>query len=261
MFVARTPLSISLAVWKALFLREAITRIWSSRTAWLWLFVEPLFHIAYLMLIFTVVHVRKIGGIETPVWLMVGLLGFFVFKRTAAQSEKAVGANKALFAFRQVKPVDCVIVRSVLELLLMTLIAIILFSAAAFFGFPSIPSDPMALLVAFSGMWMAGFGFGLISSVAIELVPEIGRFLSLATTPLYLLSGVTFPIAAVPPPYRDWILLNPLVHGLEAMRLSVAPYYHAVPGVDLSYLFGCSTVTIFIGLALHHRFSLKLVMK
>lgn len=261
MFVARTPLAVAFAVWKALFLREAITRVWSSRTAWVWLFVEPLFHVCYLMVIFTVVRVRNVGGIETATWIMVGLLGFLMFKRTAMQADKAIGANKALFAYRQIKPVDCVIVRAVLELVLMIIIAVILFGAAAFFGFPSIPADPLSLFYAFVGMWMTGFGFGLISSVATELVPEIGRLLGLAMVPLYLLSGVIFPIAAVPPPYRDWLLLNPLVHGLEAIRLAVAPYYHTVPGVDLSYLIACSMVMIFIGLALYQHFSLKLVMK
>jgi capsular polysaccharide transport system permease protein len=261
MFIARPPLVITFSVWKALFLREAITRIWSSRTAWVWLLLEPVAHVAYLMFIYTVIRVRNIEGMETPVWIMVGITAYFMFKRTVNQTDKAIGSNKSLFAYRQVKPVDCVIARAFLEMTLMTVIIIVLFSATRFYGLDSVPADPAALMIAYLGMWMIGLGFGLICSVATELVPEIGRVLSLLMMPLYLISGVIFPVAAVPPPYRDWLLWNPLLHGVSAARSAVAPYYHTVPGVDVGYLFAFALVMVFFGLALHRRFSMQMVMK
>lgn len=255
----RNAWRITYGVWKALFLREAVTRVSANRTAWAGLLLEPVFHIAFLVMVFTFIRVRVIGGIDTPVWLMVGMLAFFMFRRTAQQGKNAISANRSLFAYRQVKPVDTVLVRAGLEGFLMTLIALIVFGIAALFGFSLLPADPLAVLEAFFGLWLLGLGFGLLTSATIELLPETDRFIELFMMPLYLISGVIFPIASIPQPYRDWLLLNPLVHGLEAARLGFAPYYHAVPELSIAYLYGFALVMLFFGLALHRRFAKRLV--
>jgi capsular polysaccharide transport system permease protein len=255
----RTPTSVTLSVWKALFLREAVNRLRTGRAAWLWLLLEPVIHIVSLMVIFTIIRMRTVGGIDIAVWLMVGMLAFFMFNRTATRSMNAISANSALFTYRQVKPVDTVLVRVSLEGFLMILIAIILFSGAGLFGLDIIPADPLAVLEAFLGLWLIGAGLGLIASVTTELIPEVGKAIEFASKPVYFLSGAIFPIAMVPHPYREWLILNPVAHGLEAARLGFAPHYHAIPELSISYLYGCALVTIFLGLALHHRFAMRLV--
>jgi capsular polysaccharide transport system permease protein len=255
----RTPLSITLSVWKALFLREALSRLFSGRATWFWLLAEPVFHVAYLMVIFAVIRVNAVGGIDTALWIMVGLLAFFMFNRTGTQVMNGISANQALFAYRQVKPIDTVLVRGVLEGFLMTIIAAVLLAGSALLGHSVIPADPLAVFVAFLGLWLVGVGFGLMTSVATELVPELGRTIKLMTMPLYMISGVIFPIAMVPQPYRDWLLLNPVAHGLEAARLGFVPNYHAVPELSVAYLWGFAVVGVFLGLALHRRFALRLV--
>lgn len=259
--VNRTSASIALGVWKALILREALYRLFSSRAAWVWLLLEPVVHVVFLMFIFTVVRTRVVGGIETPLWLMVGLLSFFMFKRAATQAMNAVVANQALFAYRQVKPVDSVLARAALEGFLMLLVAILLFAGAGLFGLTIVPADPLAVLESFFGLWLVGLGFGLMASVASVLVPELGKIIVLAITPLYFFSGVIFPIARVPLPYREWLMLNPVAHGLEGARLGFAPYYQAVPELSIAYLYGFALMSIFLGLALHVRFSLRLATK
>ena len=257
----RSATAITLSVWKALFLREAVSRLSAGRAAWLWLLLEPVINVTYMLVIYTVIRVHAVGGIDTAVWLMVGMLGFFMFRRTAAQTMNGISANRALFTYRQVKPVDSVLVRAGLEGFLMILISIILFSGAALFGLDIIPADPLAVLEAFLGLWMVGLGFGLATSVAVELVPEFGRLISFILRPLYVISGVILPIGSVPQPYRDYFLLNPIVHGLEAVRLGFAPHYHAVPDLSIPYIYGFAMVTIFLGLALHNRFATRLVMQ
>ena len=254
----RPSLAITFSVWKALFLREALSRLFSGRATWFWLLAEPVFNVAYLLVIFTVVRVTKVGGIDTTVWLMSGMLAFFMFNRTGTQLMNAVSANRALFTYRQVKPIDTVLTRSFLEGFLMAIIATMLLAGTALFGHSVIPDDPLAVLKAFFGMWLVGLGFGLITSVAVEMVPELGRVIKLIMMPLYMISGVMFPLSIVPQPYRDWLLFNPVAHGLEAVRLGFASHYHAVPELSIAYIYGFALVSIFLGLALHRRFALSL---
>ena len=89
---------------------EALTRLFSGRATWFWLFTEPLFRAIFLAFVFSAVRVRNIGGVDVVLWVMVGLLAFFTFRRTAQQSTNGIGANRALFAYRQIKPVDTVLV-------------------------------------------------------------------------------------------------------------------------------------------------------
>ena len=255
----RLPIDVTISVWKALVLREAVIRLTRERTAWLWLLIEPMMHIVFLMFVYTVIRLRIVSGIDTPIWIMVGLLAFFMFRRPAQQGMSAVGANQALFTYRQVKPVDTVLVRVGLEGFLMVLVAVIVLLGAHLYGFVVVPADPLAVLEAFFALWLVALGFGLVSSVAREMVPELGRFIGMTLRPLYFLSGVVFPLASIPRPYREWLMLNPVAHGLEVTRLAFAPYYNAVPETSLAYMYGFALVTIFFGLALHRRFAVRLV--
>ena len=255
----RSSLEISRSVLGALFLRESLGRLSSGRAAWLWLLAEPVLHISYMLFIFTVIRVRSVGGIDSLLWLMLGMLGFFLFRRTGTQVSNAVSANKALFTYRQVLPIDTLLVRAFLEGFLMIFVAGILLAGAALLGHSVLPADPLAALEAFAGLWLLGLGFGLVACVASELVPELGRVINFLMMPIYLLSGVVFPLSAVPKPYREWLMLNPLAHGLEAARLAFAPHYHAVEGLSISYMFGCALALIFLGLALQRRFATRLV--
>lgn len=225
----------------------------------MWLLVEPIFSTAFLMFIYTALRMHTVGGISTAIWLMLGLLAFLMFRRTGTQAMNAIDANQALFGYRQVKPVDTVLVRAGLEGFLMIIIVIILCAGAGLIGFAIIPPNPLLALEAFFGVWLIGLGFGLITSVSNELVPEVGKLIDLFMTPLYFFSGAMFPVDAVPHPYYDWLLFNPLIHGLETIRLAFAPDYRAIPELSLSYLYGFALVTLFFGLALHNRFAARLV--
>jgi capsular polysaccharide transport system permease protein len=250
---------VTLSVWKALFLREAVARLFSARAAWFWLIAEPAFHVTYLVFIYSVIRVRTIGGIDTAVWVVAGMLGFFMFRRTGTQVMNAVGSNRALFTYRQVKPVDTALVRGGVEGFLMVVIVFMELAAFGLLGHKVLPDDPMQVFEAFFFLWLLGIGFGLITSVITELVPEAGSLIKLVMMPLYLLSGVMFSIGVLPPPYRDWLMLNPIAHGLEVVRAGFAGHYHVIPGVSLPYLQGFALMTLFFGLALHRRFALRLV--
>lgn len=255
----RSPLAITFSVWQAIFLREALDRLFDMRAAWFWLLMEPVCHIAFISFGYAAIRQLTVGGIDFAVWVMVGMLAFFLFRRTAIQVMYAVDSNRPLFAYRQVKPFDTAIVRAGLEAFLMALISALILTIAFLLGHPVLPSDPLLVILAASGLWLFGLGYGLIASVLMELVPEMEHILKILMLPLYLISGVIWPISTIPQPYRDMLMINPIAHGLEAVRIGFVTHYHPVPGVSLSYLFTWSMASVFLGLALYRRFALRLV--
>src|SRR3546814_10915851 len=85
----------------------------------------------------------------------------------------------------------------------------------------------MRVLAAFFGLWFLGVSLGLLISVLSELAQEFRQIINMAMMPLYFISGVMFPLASIPEPYREWLLLNPIAHGLEEARSGFAPYYRS----------------------------------
>lgn len=257
----RNSFGVTLSVWNALLLREALSRLFGSRAAWFWLMAEPLVHMVIIGFIYAVIRHHTVGGIDTLIFLVLGLQGFFLFRRTASQTAGAIDANRALFAYRQVTPTDTVLIRGTLEAILMALVVTAMMAGLLLLGHDIVPIDPLAVLSAFAGLWLLGMAFGLIVSAVSELAPEFRRVVNMVMMPLYFISGVMVPIASIPQPYRGWLMLNPIAHGMDAARTGFAPYYHHVPGMSLSYLYICALVGIFSGLLLHRRFAEFMVTK
>jgi len=257
----RNSLRITLSVWKALLLREALSRLFSSRGAWFWLIAEPVAHMAVLGFLYAGIRQHTIGGIDALIWLVIGLQGYFLFKRTSGQMSGAIDSNRALFSYRQVQPIDAVLIRGVLEAVLMVAVIIVVFAGLAMIGYDIEPADPIIILQAFFGLWLFAVAVGLIVSAAAEVAPEIRQIFNMVMMPLYFISGVMIPIASVPEPYRDWLLINPLVHALDGAREGFAPYYHTAPGISMDYLYAWAVIGLFIGLLLHRRFANLMVTR
>ena len=173
----------------------------------------------------------------------------------------AVAMAKPLFAYRQVKPFDAVLVRAAAEGMLMLVISISLCAIVGLLGLTIWPDLWLRVLASLFGLWLFGFSLGLILSVPRELVRETEDIVGLVMTPLYFLSGVLFPIASVPEPYRSWLLLNPLSHAIDSLRLGIAEHYTPFTGMSLSYIYAVSLVCLFFGLLLHRVYRTKLIQQ
>ncbi len=249
---------MTLGVWRALILREAEGKLFASRVSWIWVMVEPAFHVAYLMVLYSVIRVRKVGELDTAVWVMVGLQAYFIFRKTADGVSNAANDNNALFAYRQVKPIDTLIARALLEATMNVLTWLLLIVLVEVWGHPFKPDYPLEMLVALAGMWLFGFGYGMVVSALTSLVRELKLLLQIVLRPLYLVSGVIFPIASLSQPIRQVLMLNPVAHGVEMARMAISRSYNAVPETDPAYLFAWGGALVLLGLALQIRFSFRI---
>jgi capsular polysaccharide transport system permease protein len=250
------------AVWKALFLREMVNRLAQERAAWAWMIVEPLAHIAILAWMFTQgFRTRVIAGADTVVFIMLGILGFFLVRNIMNKGIDAVESGGSLYAFRQIKPVDTVFVRALLGGFWEIVVFLAIFAGAGLLGHPIFPKDPLLAMSALLALWMLGLGLGLAFSVPSVLVPEFGRAMRLLMTPLYFFSAVMFPSVRMPNVLRDALMWNPILHGLESLRLGFMPTYLVPPGINLLYVYACALCLIFFGLALHLQYRTKLMTR
>jgi len=198
-------------------------------------------------------------GMDIAIWFMLGFSGYFLFTRVGNQCMNAVDANQTLFSYKLVKPVDTVITRACLESFIMTVTISLLLTTLVILGLPIKVADPILAICAWIGLGLLGLGYGLIFSVINELIPEIEKLLKFIMLPLYFLSGVLIPILSIPRPYYDVLMWNPIIHGVEFLRISFSNHYVVAPNLSLVYLYGFSLTSVFLGLALHVKFAKKLV--
>ena len=212
-----------------------------------------------MLILFGTIRQRLIPGMEFEIFLVNGILPFLMFKKIATQALGAVQANKGLFSYRPVKPIDTLLARGFLELFL-SFAAYVFFTGILFwFGFSSsVEAIPQLL-----GYWLTFFIFalslGLVFLVVGSISPEINKFISTFFFILYLTSGVIYTIHIIPVEYQHYLLLNPIVHILELMRNAVAPTYPLATGVSLTYVFEWIIGALFLGLLLYKRFEQQMV--
>ena len=256
---ARGGLEVMSASIRALILRELQTRFGQYRLGYLWVFLEPLLTIGFLILIFGTIRERAAPGIEYEIFLINGIIPFFMFRTGVTLGMSAVASNKGLFSYRSVKPIDALLARNILEFFLKMTAYICFTVGFAWFGY-SVSFEAIPQLL---GYWLLlfvfMFAFSLVFLVIGDFSKEIGKFLSSLFLVIYLLSGILYSIHIIPVQYQSYLLFNPLIHIFELMRHAVAPNYPLVSGISIGYVWLWIIGTLFIGLLLYKRFERRMV--
>ena len=85
----RGGLQVMYAAVRALFLRELQTRFGQYRLGYFWILLEPALHIGFMLILFGTVRQRMVPSMDYEVFLVNGILPFFMFRRIATQALKA----------------------------------------------------------------------------------------------------------------------------------------------------------------------------
>lgn len=255
----RGGLKVMYVAIRALLLREIQTRFGQYRLGYLWVFLEPLFNIGIMIVLFGAIMARVLPGIDYVIFLINGMIPFFMFRTGVSQSTSAIQSNKGLFSYKPVKPIDAVIARNILEFLL-KFIAYISFSMGfIWFGYYIDLNNIPQLIFYWALLFFLTIGISLIFIVIANFSKEFEKFLSVAFIVMYLLSGVVYSIHIIPFQYQQYLLFNPLIHIFELMRHAVAPSYPLVQGISLNYFIFWIIGSLFIGLLLYKRFEKQMI--
>lgn len=245
--MTRSGIEIQSAVVKALFLRETRTRFGKYRLSYLWAILSPSAHLLIMLLIFGYVMHRTMPDISFPIFLVNGIIPYFIFSDIAIRSLKAIEANKGLFNYRPVKPVDTVVARTLLETMVYVIVYMVMMGVLWLSG-EEFSLDRLPLLICtWFFLVIFSFGIGLMFMITGNLYPESEKVLPIVVKPFYFISCIMFPLHAVPKDYWPYLLWNPLIHIVELSREAVVKNYIS-DGVSLSYLAFCALVVFFVGL-------------
>lgn len=235
--IKRTPFQIQRAVVFALLMRELKTRFGGHWTGVLWMFLDPLLKLAMLTWLFTVVRGRTTReGFDFAVFLFVAMSPFQLGVSLWKQLMNGVKANKGLFGYKQVKPLDTLVARTILEFLIEVITFVIGMVVLDRLGFRVMwPNDLLVYIASVMCFVMMGFGLGLISAVGLNYMPRLEIVVTMLSMPLQIISGVIIPLSSIPREAADWLLYNPLLHLVELCRGAFLPGYRVLQGANFVY--------------------------
>lgn len=235
----------------ALFIRDLRARVEGRWLGLLWTLFEPAAHLAIVMTLFVFVRQVVRPGIETPLFLASGLVPFFLFRNISLRNADAVRQSFGLFSFRQIKPFDTLVARTLVETALSSMTYGLILATLAWFGFSVWPQHPLELFATSVVLIALGFGLGLVLMVACAGRPRVRTLVGLLFVPLYLMSGVIIPVNRVPADWLEWLLLNPVLHLMDLSRQGFSATYPPLKGATLAYPAGCALVLWALGLCLY----------
>jgi capsular polysaccharide transport system permease protein len=242
--------SIQRRVVHALFLRELKTRFGKHRLGYVWAFLEPAVHMLVLFGVLGLLARHVMPDISFPVFLVCGLVPYFMFSNISLRSLTAIEANLGLLSYRPVHPVDTLIARALLETMLSASVFVLLVAVLWLAGEAVTLADIPALFAVWGLLTVFSMGVGLVFMVIGHEFPVSEKFIPLLMRPLYFGSAIMYSPANLPPEFRAWVTWNPLAHAVELLRHVVVPTY-PVEHVSLGYLAVCALVVCFAGVAVY----------
>jgi ABC-type polysaccharide/polyol phosphate export permease len=202
----------------ALLMREVLTRFGRHNIGFLWLFVEPMLFTLGVTALWTAAQATHGSRLPIVAFALTGYSSVLLWRNMPSRCIGAITPNLSLLYHRNVKVIDIYAARLLLEMAGATMSFAILGSVFWSLGWLLPPEDIMRvlwgwLLLAWFGASLAIFLGALAART--ELVEKLWHPSAYLLFPL---SGAAFIVDAVPPSFREVILLLPMVHGVELLR-------------------------------------------
>lgn len=254
-------LRIQNRVIKALCKRDILARFGREGIGFLWLFLEPaMFTIGMtvLMSFSPTLDSHSSGSIPIAGFVLTGYSTITMWRGLTNRLLGGVSANKGLLYHRNVKVLDLIYSRAIVEIsaCLISLVFLTLIFAAI--GMISLPDDPLKAVFGFFTFAWFSFSvaclFAYLGSVShlFERVVHVALYLAIP------LMGGFFMVAWVPVDLQTFLLWSPMVNSIELMRegyfgTSINAMY------SISYLIEINSVLTLIGFILLRKIKRQLV--
>jgi len=221
---------------------------------------EPIIQLIVITVVMGIIRGRgPHQGIPFPVFLLTGIGPFVMYRGVATLIMEGLSANRGLFAYKQLTPMDTFVARTIMQCSLSSISYLFVMAVFAWYGFDMSVHRPLEWI----GLLLVGvalsFGMGMVLAVVADAIPEIRTFVRFFFMVLYFSSGAIVPVTRFPSyviPYLEW---NPFLHLTELIRQAVFPFYQVLDVTSFSYVAVCTGVLLCGGVGLFRVRRLKML--
>lgn len=222
---------IQMRVIHALMIRELHTRFGRENIGFLWIMVEPLLFAGLVAIIWRFMKGPEEHGISIIAFVVTGYIPITLFRHGVSRSVSLFVANGALMYHRQVKILDFIFVRFIIEMLGGMMAYLFIACILIYFGEFPIPAN--------IGLWVAGWMLYSLFTLSLcflvaplsEMSEVLEKFMPVLTYIMIPFSGLFTMASWLTPTMREYLLLSPFVNAMEMMRKgiwgsSITAYYN-----------------------------------
>jgi ABC-type polysaccharide/polyol phosphate export permease len=232
----------------ALLMREILTRFGRHNIGFLWLFVEPMLFTLGVTALWTIANANHGSSLPIVAFALTGYSSVLLWRNMPSRTIGAISPNLSLMYHRNVKVIDIYTARLLLEAGGATISFAILSLFFIAIGWIKPPEDTLKVIAAWLLLAWFGASLALLLGALSERSEVIEKLWHPASYLLFPLSGAAFLVDALPPKAQEYILILPMVHGVEMLREG---YFGSLVRAhyDAGYLILSCSVLSLIGIA------------
>lgn len=240
----------------ALMVRDALSRYGHDNLGFFWIVAEPLILTIGVMVLWSLTHLSHSADVGIIPFALTGYTFITLWRHIVNRSVRVLSRNAALFYHGQVKLMDLLIARALLEAIGIFAAFMVAFVPLYLLGFCPGIRDPLVLIGGFVfSAWFA-FAFGMI----IAGLSEMGETVEHLIQPVMYLTipatGIFFMVDWLPPKLQELALWSPLVNGVEMFRSGLFDQ-DVQTHWSFTYLLTCCCIFSIVGIFLN-RLSLSI---
>lgn len=244
----------------ALMIRELTTRFGRENIGFLWIMVEPLLFGGLVALMWSFMKGPEEHGISIVAFVISGYLPLTLFRHGISRCLCIFTANGSLMYHRQIKIIDFIFVRFLIEMIGSMMAYFFIGTVLAYFGLFPVPANLGFLISGWLLYCFFVFSICVIIAPLSEMSDVLEKFIPVTTYIMIPFSGTFNMVQWLTPKAQQVMSWSPPVSAMEMMRYGlfgdrVRPYY------DVSVPIVFSVVCTMIGLALCRRVRRHLVIE
>lgn len=260
MTALRRGWNIQVRVVGALMLRELTTRFGRENIGFLWVMAEPLLFAVLVGILWRAMKGPTDYGVDIVAFVVTGYIPLVLFRSCMNRGVKSFTANGSLMYHRQIKILDLLLVRFVVELIGHMMAYLFIGVVLGALGVFPRPYDIGFVILGGFYYALFTFSFMLVVAALSELNDTVEKILPVFTYMMIPFSGAFYLVSALTPQAAMVVLYSPPVHGMEMMRYGVfGPSID--PKFDYIYPVGVSLVFMALGLLLCRMIRKRLVIE
>lgn len=250
----RQSLVIQGRVIGALLMREVITRYGRKNLGFLWLFIEPLVMTLLISLMWSFIRADKFSTLNIIAFMITGYPLAMMWRNASNRTIGAISGNLSLLYHRNVRVLDTIITRVILEVSGATIAQILIMAIFILIGWIDAPRDTFYMVMAWILMAFFALGLGLIICSIAQKFEMFGKLWGTLSFLMLPLSGAFFFVHNLPAQAQQYAKWVPMINGTEMFRHgyfgdSVPTYEH------IGFLVVCDLAMILFGLIMVKNFS------
>lgn len=202
----------------ALLMREILTRYGRHNIGFLWLFAEPMIFTLGVTAIWTAVGATHGSSLPITAFGITGYSSVLLWRNMPNRCIGAIEPNLALMYHRNVKIIDIFLSRLILEVAGASSSFVVLTLLFWSFGLLELPEDIIQVMTG----WIMLAWFGIALAIFLASLAEESELVDKLWHPasylLFAVSGAAFLVDAMPREAQGYLLLLPMVNGVEYIR-------------------------------------------